>query len=87
MGSPASDGTYTEYEGQEYSDARNAANSANRSIRQADPDAYSGQQIHEIKPVKFNGSPTDPANKIALSPEAHQQFTNWWNSVMNSIKY
>ena len=37
-----------------------------------------GLQIHEVHPVKFGGSPTDPANKIYLSPTAHSQYTNFF---------
>ena len=84
QGAPRPQGPFRLIEGEEYQAARNAANSANRAIHQADP-SLAGQQIHEIQPVKFGGSPTDPANKIPLSPQAHQPFTNWWNALMRSI--
>ncbi|MNR27206.1 hypothetical protein D3C85_1444670 [compost metagenome] len=51
-------------------------------MRKANPSMYAGKEIHEIKPVKFGGSPTDQANKIILSPQEHQQYTNFWNKLM-----
>ena len=49
-------------------------------MHRADP-ALAGKHVHEIKPVKFGGSPTDPANKIALDPPDHYNVTNWWNDI------
>ncbi len=68
--------------GKEYTAARNLANTTNAAMRRADPVKFSGLQIHEINPVKFGGSPTDPANKIFLRPSEHAQYTNFWNSLM-----
>jgi hypothetical protein len=59
-GAPQPTGPFRLIEGAEYDSARSAANSANRTIRQADPDTYAGQQIHEIQPVKFGGTPHGP---------------------------
>lgn len=64
--------------GAEYEKARAAANQANAALRRADPEAYRGKQIHEIHPVKFGGSPTDPANKIALTPQEHYRLNAFW---------
>lgn len=64
--------------GAEYDDARAAANQANAALRRANPEAYRGKQIHEIHPIKFGGSPTDPANKIALTPQEHYRFNAFW---------
>jgi toxin YxiD len=44
------------------------------------------KQIHEIKPVKFGGSPTDPANKIPLSRPDHAKLTVWWNRLLKELK-
>jgi hypothetical protein len=71
--------------GDEYDAARAAANSANRALREADPVAYAGKEIHEIHPVKFGGSPTDPANKIALTPGEHTSATTWWARLKRDI--
>jgi RHS repeat-associated protein len=72
--------TFRLLEGAEYQTARTAANQTNQAIRQADPAAYAGQEIHEISPVKFGGSPTKPSNKVALPTNVHrQQVTPWWN--------
>lgn len=72
--------------GAEYDEARRAANTANAALRKANPDMYSGKQIHEIHPVKFGGSPTDPANKVALTPAEHAQLTNFWNQLMRDVR-
>jgi hypothetical protein len=70
----------------EYSAARKAANQANAAIRRAEPAKYAGKQIHEIHPVKFGGSPTDPANKIALTPPEHAKYTTFWNRLMRAVQ-
>src|SRR5688572_6802124 len=81
-GVPRPPGPYRLLEGEEYAAARAAANKANAAIRKADPAKYAGKQIHEILPVKFGGSPTDPANKVALTPTEHARYTTFWNRVM-----
>jgi hypothetical protein len=85
-GGPKPNGPFRLLEGVEYSAARQAANSANRALRTSNPSAFEGLQIHEIQPVKFNGSPTDMANKIFLTPEQHIQYTNFWNALMRNAK-
>jgi RHS repeat-associated protein len=70
--------------GDEYAAARNAANNANRAVHRADA-SLAGKQIHEIQPVKFNGSPTDAANKIALAPAEHTAVTTWWASFLRGL--
>jgi RHS repeat-associated protein len=84
-GVPQPEGPFRILEGQEYNTARNAANSANQALRQSNPANYAGQQIHEIQPVKFGGSPTDLSNKMAIQPSLHYQVTSWWNNVMRSV--
>ncbi len=79
-------GTYRLLEGAEYTSARSLANSTNASMRRANPEMFKGLQIHEIKPVKFGGSPTDLSNKIFLTPTQHSQYTNFWNALMRSNK-
>jgi RHS repeat-associated protein len=74
--------------GREYRWARAAGNLMNMLIRLREAARgnnlkETGLQIHEVVPIKFGGSPTDPANKILLhktkhiGPEGvHQKF--WW---------
>jgi RHS repeat-associated protein len=69
----------------EYQSARAAANAENRALHRADP-SISPQQIHEIQPVRFGGTPTDPANKVYLDRSLHQQVTNWWNDLQRYIQ-
>jgi hypothetical protein len=71
--------------GDEYDVARAAANNANRTLRDADPAAYASKEIHEIHPVKFGGSPTDPVNKIVLTPKQHASATTWWARLKRDI--
>ncbi len=42
--------------------------------------------FHEIHPVKLGGSPTDPANKIALPKEQHVLFNNWWKKLQRELE-
>ena len=64
----------------EYEEAREEANKVNRAIHAANPQLV-GKQIHEIKPVKFGGSPTEPSNKIPLTPSEHAKATTWWRRL------
>ena len=41
--------------------------------------------LGEIHPVKYGGSPTDSANKIALDPPQHRQFNAWWYRFQRNI--
>jgi hypothetical protein len=44
--------------------------------------------VHEIQPVKFGGSATDPANKVILPRNVHtQQVTPWWNQLQKDLGY
>jgi hypothetical protein len=36
--------------------------------------------------VKFGGDPVDPANKIALPPELHQEVTRFWNAFQRALE-
>jgi hypothetical protein len=72
--------------GAEYDAAEKAANAANAAQRRADPAAYAGKQINEIVPVKFGGSPTDVANKLAVTPAQHAELTNFWNQLMRDLQ-
>ena len=83
---PKPQGPFRLLEGAEYNIARNAANAANNAIRKEKGLIGMAVDIHEIKPVKFDGSPTNPANKVILPRTLHrQQVTPWWNKVQRSI--
>lgn len=41
--------------------------------------------IHEIKPVRFGGSPTDPKNKVFLTPLEHAKIVTWWQGVLKDM--
>ncbi|PJE04638.1 MAG: hypothetical protein CK427_02370, partial [Leptospira sp.] len=75
---PKPSGPFKILDGVEYDNARKAANNANAKIHRNNPDVK-GMDIHEIQPVKFNGSPIDPENKIPLKRSEHSKVTSWWN--------
>lgn len=81
---PRPEGSIKLLEGDEYEAAREAANRANAKLHRQNP-SLEGLEIHEIKPVKFGGSPTDPLNKIYLTPEDHAQLTNWWRALQKLL--
>ncbi|MER8433528.1 hypothetical protein [Mesorhizobium caraganae] len=70
----------------EHSAARIAADKANRIIRRKQGLVGQSVDVHEINPVKFGGSPIDPANKIVLPRDVHrQQVTPWWNQLLKDL--
>jgi len=74
-------------EGAEYDAARAAANQANNEIRLQQGLRGQPVDVHEIQPVKFGGSPTDPANKIILDRTLHRkQVTPWWNQLQRDLQ-
>jgi filamentous hemagglutinin len=89
VGMPKPTGPVRVLTGQEYAAARALANETNAAIRAANQLEGSGLHIHEVKPIKFGGSPTDLTNKI-LIPAAehtgprgvHQQF---WTPLLRWV--
>jgi len=82
---PKPTGPFRILEGAEYDTARKLANQTNEALKKAGIFPR-GTDIHEIHPVKFGGSPTDLANKIALSRPMHTPYTNWWNNFLRIMK-
>jgi filamentous hemagglutinin len=73
-------------EGAEYDAARDAANLANSALRRQQGLVGQPVDIHEIQPIKFGGSPVDPANKIVVPRDLHrQEITPWWNQLLRDI--
>jgi hypothetical protein len=81
---PRPTGPFRVLSGPEYKAELAAKRAANAAMHKADP-ALEGLQLHEIHPVKFGGSPTDPANKVALRPDVHIGFTKWWAEFLRDI--
>jgi len=81
---PKPEGPFRMVEGQEYQDALKAKNAANAKIHSENP-GLAGKDIHEVKPVKFGGSPTDPTNKVYLDRNDHKEYTKFWNKLMRYI--
>lgn len=85
-GVPKPQGPFKLVEGAEYDGARKAANQANNQIRQANNLRGQPVDVHEIQPVKFGGSPTDPSNKVILDRTLHrQEVTPWWNQLQKDL--
>jgi RHS repeat-associated protein len=84
QGVPRPQAPFRVLEGAEYQAARQAANRANRALHKADP-SLAGKQIHEVKPVKFGGSPTALENKVPLPRSEHRDLTNWWNAFLRLL--
>ena len=85
QGVPKPSGPYRILEEAEYDAARNAANNANRALRNAQD--LAGHELHEIHPVKFGGDPIDPANKLPMTRGDHSAVTTWWNGLQKAIGY
>lgn len=86
-GVPKPQGPFRLVEGAEYRAARKAANNANGTIRKEQGLAGQPVDVHEINPVKFGGSPTDPANKIVLPRDVHRrEVTPWWNRLQKDLE-
>lgn len=80
---PKPAGPFRILDGKEYDTTRKDANTVNSAIHKTTP-SLKGMDIHEVHPVKFGGSPTDPANKIPLSRLEHAKYTTWWNELLRS---
>ena len=81
---PKPEGEMSLIKGEKYVNARKAANNENAKIHRNNPQ-YKGKQIHEIKPVKFNGSPIDHDNKIVLTRREHAKLTTFWKRLQLQI--
>ncbi len=81
---PKPEGPFRIVKGEEYNNARNLANKINAYIHKTRPD-LKGLQIHEMKPVKFGGSPISIDNKIALLPKEHAKYTAYWNRILRDL--
>lgn len=82
---PKPTGPFRLLEGAEYDAARAQADAANRAMHAADK-SLGGWQLHEIQPVKFDGSPVDIANKMPLPAGAHSEVTTWWRSLQRYLE-
>jgi hypothetical protein len=85
QGAPLPTGVFRMLTNPEYAQARLQANAVNRALHKVDP-SLKGMHIHEIKPVKFGGSPTDLSNKISVTPAEHSAMTNFWNRLQRDIE-
>jgi hypothetical protein len=84
-GVPRPSGPFRLLEGGEYTAARDLADKTNRAMHNADPNLR-GLHIHEINPIKFGGSPTDPLNKIPLEPPVHRLYNTFWSKMQGALE-
>lgn len=54
--------------------------------RRRDRERLAGKEIFEIKPVMLGGSPTDPANKTALTRQQHIEAVRYWNKIIGDLR-
>lgn len=54
--------------------------------RRGDRKHLAGKEIFEIKPVMLGGSPTDPANKTALTRQQHIEAVRYWNKIISDLR-
>jgi hypothetical protein len=45
-----------------------------------------GMEIFEITPGILGGSPTDPANKAALTRPQHIEAVRYWNKIISDLR-
>ena len=55
--------------------------------RRENAESYFGKEIFEIQPIILGGSPTDPANKIALTREKHIEAVRYWNKIIHDLRH
>jgi len=80
-------GTMRLLQGAEYTAARRAADTTNNKLRKGFGLKRIKVDVHEIQPVKFNGSPTDPTNKMLLPRDLHrQQVTPFWDELLDDLE-
>jgi RHS repeat-associated protein len=83
---PKPTGSVNLVEGAEYTAARRAADVTNNGLREGFGLRGVEVDIHEIQPVKFGGSPTDPLNKMLLPRDLHRQVvTPFWNQLQQDV--
>ncbi len=82
---PKPDGPFRVLDKGEWDEARLLANKANAKLHRENP-SLDGLEIHEVKPVKFGGDPQDIRNKIALTPEKHDEFSAWWDRKQREVE-
>lgn len=49
-------------------------------------DGPRGMEIHEVTPIVFGGSPTDPKNKVLVPTQAHAELAMFWNRLFRRLR-
>ena len=82
---PKPEGPFRLLKKDEYKAVRDEADKANRKIHDQDP-SIKDMDLHEIKPVKYGGDPTDISNKIALTRKDHLEYSKFWDRQQKEIE-
>jgi RHS repeat-associated protein len=83
---PLPRGPYRLLQGGAYDNALADKKAANAVYRDAREIRGIDFQVHEILPVKFGGSPTDPLNKVVLPTHVHSEYTTWWRRIQDHVE-
>jgi len=85
-GVPKPTGPMRLIDGAEYQAAKAAKETANSKYRRENDLVGKRVDVHEIQPIKFDGSPTDLSNKVLLPRDVHVSLvTPWWNKLMRDV--
>ena len=83
---PRPSGPFRLIRGQNYASARGLADATNQKLRKL-WQVQKGCDIHEIYPIRFNGSPTDLNNKMVLPKGFHSRVvTPWWTRIQRKLQ-
>ncbi len=85
VGLPRPTGPIRLISGGEYKNAVRAKQAANARIRREQGLRGDPREVHELKPVKFGGSPTSPDNKVIIGPELHKRASAFWSKFKSDI--
>jgi RHS repeat-associated protein len=82
---PPKDWVYEFRTGMDQELARKQANNWNTAFKRSHGLQNQDAALHELKPVKWGGSPTDPANKVVMDRSLHETVTSAWRRLQAII--
>lgn len=73
-------------QGDEYLNNLRIKNNVNKSLHRKYPFFLKELEIHEIQPIKFNGSPFTLRNRMIIPKSQHIKFTSFWRRLRTNIE-
>ena len=70
---------------EEYVENRKIGDSVQARMHRGD-DKYNDREIHHIHPIWLGGSPDDPNNMIAITPEQHAEIERFWTTIRANLR-